>query len=65
MFARKIISPTQAQKLDKDLYDTKLHDIVAMHSSGTTLVPDSDKRQAIVSSTELLANVLPEQKQET
>jgi hypothetical protein len=65
MFARKLISPTQAQKLDKELYDSKLSDIVAMHSSGTTLVADSDKRQAIVSSTELLANALPEQKQET
>jgi hypothetical protein len=65
MFARKLISPPQAEKLDKELYGSKLSDIVAMHSSGTTLVADSDKRQAIVSSTELLANALPEQKQET
>jgi hypothetical protein len=65
MFVRKLISPTQAQKFDKGLYDSKLSDIVAMHSSGTTLVADSDKRQAIVSSTELLAVALPEQKQET
>jgi hypothetical protein len=65
MFTRKLLSPTQAEKLDKELYGSKLSDIVAMHSSGTTLVPDSDKRQAIVSSTELLAKALPEQKQET
>jgi hypothetical protein len=64
MFAKKLISPTQAQKLDKELYANKLSDIVVMHSSGLTLVPESDKRQAVVSSTELLANALPEQKQE-
>ena len=61
MFNRKLISPTQAQKLDKELYDSRLSDIVVMHSSGTTLVADSDKRQAIVSSTELLAAALPKQ----
>jgi len=58
---KKLISPTQAQKLDKKLYDTKLSDIVAMHSSGLTLVQDSDKRQAVTSSIELLAAALPEQ----
>lgn len=62
---KKLITPAQAQKLNKDLYADKLDDIVVMHSSGLTLVPDSDKRQAVVSSTELLANALPEQKQET
>ncbi len=66
MYNRKLISPPQAEKLlGKELYGSLLSDIVVMHSSGTTLVADSDKRQAIVSSTELLAAALPEQKQET
>ncbi len=59
---KKLITPTQAQKLDKQLYEDKLSDIVVMHSSGLTLVPESDRRQAVVSSTELLAAALPEQK---
>ena len=64
MFTKKLISPAQAEKMNKELYGSKLSDIVVMHSSGLTLVPESDKRQAVVSSTELLANALPEQKQE-
>lgn len=63
IFKRTLISPTQAEKLDARLYNRKLHDIVAMHSSGVTIAPDSDRRQAVVSSAELLANALPEQKQ--
>ena len=62
---KKLISPTQAQKLDKELYGSKLNDIVAMHSTGLTLVLDSDKRQAVSASAELLAAALPKQKQET
>jgi len=62
MFKRELISPAQAEKLDKELYGSKLSDIVAMHSSGLTLVQDSDKRQAVTSSIELLAAALPEQK---
>lgn len=57
----KLISPTQAEKLNKRLYADKLSDIVVMHSSGLTLVPESDRRQAVVSGAELLANALPEQ----
>ena len=60
---KKLISPTQAEKLNKQLYADKLSDIVVMHSSGLTLVPESDRRQAVVAATELLANALPEQKQ--
>lgn len=68
MFTKKLISPTQAEKLDKELYASRLADIVVMHSSGLTLVPESDKRQAVVAASELLANALPDQgnrKQET
>lgn len=65
IFKRTLISPTQAEKLDPRLYNRRLHDIVAMHSSGVTIAPESDKRQAVVSSAQLLANALPEQKQET
>ena len=64
IFQKKLISPTQAEKLDKRLYNRKLSDIVAMHSSGVTIAPESDKRQAVVSSAQLLTNALPEQKQE-
>ena len=65
IYKKTLISPTQAEKLDARLYNRRLHDIVAMHSSGVTIAPDSDKRQAVVSSAQLLANALPEQKQET
>ena len=65
IYKKTLISPTQAEKLDSRLYNRKLHDIVAMHSSGVTIAPESDKRQAIVSSAQLLTNALPEQKQET
>jgi hypothetical protein len=61
MYNRKLISPTQAEKLSKKLYGDKLSDIVVMHSSGLTLVQESDRRQAVVSGAELLANALPEQ----
>jgi len=64
IFTKKLISPTQAEKLNKELYNSKLSDIVVFHSSGLTLVPDSDKRQAVVSSAELLSNALPDRKQE-
>jgi len=63
MFNKKLVSPAQAEKVNKELYGSKLSDIVAMHSTGLTLVPDSDKRQAVTSSIELLAAALPEQKQ--
>lgn len=60
MYSKKLISPAQAEKLDRGLYKSKLSDIVVFHSSGLTLVPDSDKRQAVVSGAELLKNALPE-----
>lgn len=63
IFTKTLISPTQAEKLDARLYNRKLHDIVSMHSSGVTIAPDSDRRQAVVSSAQLLANALPKQKQ--
>ena len=60
MFTKRLISPTQAEKLDKRLYAEKLSDIVVMHSSGVTVAPDSDKREAVTSATELLAAALPD-----
>jgi len=59
IFKRELISPTQAEKLNKSLYKSKLADIVAMHSSGTTIVPDDDRRQSLSGATELLAAALP------
>lgn len=61
IFPSKIITPAATEKLDKKLYGSKLSDIVAMHSTGLTLVKESDRRQAVVSGAELLANALPEQ----
>ncbi len=61
MCTRQLSTPAGAQKAHKKLYADKLSDIVVMHSSGLTLVPESDRRQAVVSGAELLANALPEQ----
>jgi len=63
IFSKKLISPTQAEKLNKALYSKTLSANVVMHSSGLTVVADSDKRQAVVNSMELLANALPKPKQ--
>lgn len=64
MYERKLLSPAKAQKLlGKALYDKVLSDIVVFHSSGLTLVPDSDKRQAVTQATELLAAALPDRKE--
>ena len=61
MYARKLLSPAQIQKKMPDLYDKVLADLVHLHSSGLTVVPDSDKREAVTSSMDLLANALPDQ----
>lgn len=62
IFTKKLLSPAQAETLlGKKAFKEALGDIVVMHSTGTTLVPESDKRQAVVSGVELLANALPEQ----
>ena len=61
IFKRELISPTQAEKLDKALYKSKLAELVVYHSTGTTLAPDDDKRQAVSSAAAVLAAVLPPQ----
>ena len=59
IFPAKMISPTELEKQFPKVY-SKIADIcVSMHSSGLTVVPDSDKRQAVTSPVELLVNVLP------
>lgn len=59
IFKRELISPTQAEKLDRDLYRKKLKDMVSMHSSGVTLVPDSDPRPSEADPMAALARTLP------
>ena len=62
IFEKTMLSPAKAEKLlGKKEYERVLGDIVVMHSSGLTLVDESDRRQAVVSGVELLANALPEQ----
>jgi len=58
MFKKNFISPTQLEKENKKLYDRIEEDQVHLYSSGLTLVRDSDKRPAVVSSMDLLANAL-------
>jgi hypothetical protein len=57
-FKKELLSPAQAEKLDKGFYAAKLDACVESKSSGLTLVPDSDKRPAVVNSMGLLANAL-------
>ena len=59
IFTRKLISPTQAEKLDGELYVEKLLPFVEKRSSGLTVVPESDKRPAVTNAMELLAEALP------
>lgn len=58
MYDKKLKSPTQIEKVNKKLYSNKLADLVESHSSGVTLVRDSDKRPAVTGSMELLANAI-------
>lgn len=54
-----IISPTQLEKFDKEIYATvEGKGWIERKSSGLTVVPDSDKRAAVTSSMELLANAM-------
>jgi len=53
-----LISPTQAEKLNKKFYDKWLTPLVESKSSGLTIAPDSDKREAVVNPFALLANAL-------
>ncbi len=62
LFKRSLITPTQLEKLKPRLYSQMEDDYVILHSSGLTVVPDSDRRTAVTSSMELLANALPDEK---
>jgi hypothetical protein len=57
-YTRELLSPAQAEKLDKAFYAKSLSDCVESKSSGLTIVEDSDKRPAVVNSMALLANAL-------
>lgn len=58
MFSRKLKSPPQIQlTLPKKAYEA-VSDLVELKSSGTTVVSDSDKREAVVDQFALLANAL-------
>ena len=58
IFKKTLISPAQAEKLDKKLYTDTLSDLVESKSSGLTIVPDTDKRPAVSSGVNLLASKL-------
>lgn len=59
IYNKQLKSPAQLEKSAKNVYSKVLKDMVVSVSSGVTLVPDSDKRPAVTSSIELLANALP------
>lgn len=71
MYKRTLITPAQAEKKLPKLYSSVLDSCVHSQSSGLTVVSDTDKREAVTSSMDLLANALPdsepkqEQKQPT
>lgn len=58
MYKRTLLSPAQVEKKVPDLYSSVLADCVHLHSTGLTIVPDTDKREAVTSSMDLLANAL-------
>ncbi len=58
MFKRTLLSPAQIQKAIPKVYDS-IADMVELRSSGTTVVPDSDKREAVVDQFALLTEALP------
>lgn len=59
MAPRELISPAQLEKvMGKPAYKKFAEDNVVMVSSGVTVAPDTDKRQAVTGSMELLANAM-------
>lgn len=58
---KKLLTPAQLQKQVPAKFYKKLEadGLVVMHSSGVTVVPETDKREAVTSSVALLANALP------
>ena len=63
MYKRTLITPAQAEKKLPKLYSKVLADLVHSQSSGLTVVSDTDKREAVTSSMDLLANALPDSEQ--
>jgi len=61
MFKKTLISAPQLEKAKPKLYARLEAEHVTKTSSGLTVVSNSDKREAVVSSMNLLANALPEQ----
>ncbi len=59
LYKSTLISPTQLEKLKPRLYNKVEKDFVVWHSSGLTVVQDSDKREAVTDSMELLSHALP------
>ena len=59
MFKRTLLSPTQIQKAIPKVYES-ISDMVDLRSSGLTVVPDSDKREAVVDQFALLSDALPD-----
>ena len=58
IFTKKIISPTQAEKLNKKVYSNTLSNFVESKSSGLTVAEDTDDRPAVSSGVNLLASKL-------
>lgn len=63
MWKKTIISPAQAEKLNKKLYSDRLAKYVESKSSGLTIVADTDKRPAVTSGANLLASKLENSQQ--
>jgi hypothetical protein len=58
IYKKTLLSPTQLQKLKPKLYDKLQSDLVVLHSSGVTVVHDTDKREALSSGMDLLAHAM-------
>lgn len=58
VYKMTVITPAQAEKKFPRLYSSTLANEVISQSSGVTVVPDTDKREAVTGSMELLANAL-------
>lgn len=58
LYKKTLLSPTQLQKLKPKLYSKVESDLVTLHSSGVTVVHDTDKRPALSGGMDLLANAL-------
>ncbi len=56
-FPRKMVTPAQARKLYKAAGKKFPEDMIVWRSSGNTLAPESDKRDAIVAPSKMLENL--------